>query len=68
MRLRDRRHREFAQALKAAKLDGVGLTPHKLRHTAASLAITSGSGVTPVQAMDSDRTRATARLPALAGV
>ncbi|OLT29512.1 hypothetical protein BJF83_11200 [Nocardiopsis sp. CNR-923] len=96
VRLRNWRRREFAQAVKAAKLDGMGLTPHKLRHTAASLAIASGADVKVVQAMlghatatmtldryghlfpdrldevaeamDSDRTRATAHLPALAGV
>ena len=35
----------------AARLGVVGLTPHKLRHTAASLAIASGANVKVVQQM-----------------
>jgi integrase len=51
LRLRNWRNREFGKAVKAAKLDGLGLTPHKLRHTAASLAIAAGADVKVVQAM-----------------
>lgn len=51
VRLRNRRNREFGKALKAAGIDGMGLTPHKLRHTAASLAIEAGADVKVVQAM-----------------
>ncbi|QBI51949.1 Tyrosine recombinase XerD [Streptomonospora litoralis] len=36
---------------KDAGLDGLGLTPHKLRHTAASLAIAAGADVKVVQQM-----------------
>ncbi|MER6361543.1 tyrosine-type recombinase/integrase [Kitasatospora sp. NPDC001527] len=41
----------FDPAVKAAGLDGLGLTPHKLRHTAASLAIAAGADVKVVQQM-----------------
>ncbi|MFD6095720.1 tyrosine-type recombinase/integrase [Nocardiopsis flavescens] len=51
LRLRNWRNREFGKAVKAAGLDGMGLTPHKLRHTAASLAIAAGADVKVVQAM-----------------
>ncbi|MEU3142210.1 site-specific integrase [Nocardiopsis alba] len=51
VRLRNWRNREFGKALKEAGLDGMGLTPHKLRHTAASLAIAAGADVKVVQAM-----------------
>ncbi|WP_262391724.1 tyrosine-type recombinase/integrase [Nocardiopsis sp. CNR-923] len=51
LRLRNWRNREFGKAVTAAKLDGMGLTPHKLRHTAASLAIAAGADVKVVQAM-----------------
>jgi integrase len=51
LRLRNWRNREFGKAVKAAGLAGMGLTPHKLRHTAASLAIASGADVKVVQAM-----------------
>ncbi|MEU2973315.1 tyrosine-type recombinase/integrase [Nocardiopsis alba] len=51
VRLRNWRNREFGKAVKAAGLDGLGLTPHKLRHTAASLAIAAGADVKVVQAM-----------------
>lgn len=51
LRLRNWRYREFAAARKAAGLDGIGLTPHKLRHTAASLAIAAGADVYVVQRM-----------------
>ena len=37
--------------MEGAGLDGTGLTPHKLRHTAASLAIAAGADVKVVQAM-----------------
>ncbi len=43
--------REFSNARKNAGLDGLGLTPHKLRHTAASLAIAAGADVKVVQQM-----------------
>lgn len=43
------RHRTFDKAVRAAGLDG--LTPHELRHTAASLAVASGAGPKAVQRM-----------------
>ena len=51
LRLRNWRNREFGNAVKVAGLEGLGLTPHKLRYTAASLAITAGADVKVVQAM-----------------
>lgn len=45
------RHRVFDPAVKAAGLGGLGITPHKLRHTAASLAIAAGADVKVVQLM-----------------
>lgn len=45
------RRRAFNPAVKAAGLDDLGLTPHSLRHTAASLAITEGADVKVVQTM-----------------
>ncbi|MGH3624188.1 MAG: tyrosine-type recombinase/integrase [Sciscionella sp.] len=45
------RVREFNAAVKAAELDDEGLTPHKLRHTAASLAIAAGADVKVLQQM-----------------
>ncbi|MBQ1081807.1 site-specific integrase [Nocardiopsis sp. B62] len=51
LRLRNWRRREFDKAMRDAGLDGTGLTPHKLRHTAASLAIAAGADVKVVQAM-----------------
>ncbi len=41
----------FDPAVKAAGLNDLGLTPHKLRHTAASLAIAAGADVKVVQQM-----------------
>lgn len=41
----------FDAAVKSAGLDGLGITPHKLRHTAASLAIAAGADVKVVQLM-----------------
>lgn len=41
----------FDPAVKAAGLAGMGITPHKLRHTAASLAIAAGADVKVVQLM-----------------
>ncbi|MFE3109363.1 tyrosine-type recombinase/integrase [Kitasatospora indigofera] len=41
----------FDPAVKAAGLGDLGLTPHKLRHTAASLAIAAGADVKVVQQM-----------------
>ncbi|OLT28694.1 hypothetical protein BJF83_14430 [Nocardiopsis sp. CNR-923] len=38
LHLRNWRRREFDTAVRDAELDGLGLTPHELRHTAASLA------------------------------
>ncbi len=49
LRLQNFRHTVFDRAARAAGLDG--LTPHSLRHTAASLAITSGADVKVVQQM-----------------
>ncbi|WP_234337166.1 tyrosine-type recombinase/integrase [Kitasatospora phosalacinea] len=43
--------RYFKAALVTAGLDKMGVTPHKLRHTAASLAIASGADVKVVQTM-----------------
>ncbi|MEU6645503.1 site-specific integrase [Saccharomonospora sp. NPDC046836] len=45
------RTREFVPAIAGAKLKVDGLTPHKLRHTAASLAISAGADVKVVQQM-----------------
>lgn len=45
------RSRVFDPAVKAAGLEGMGITPHKLRHTAASLAIAAGADVKVVQTM-----------------
>ncbi|GAA1557355.1 site-specific integrase [Streptomyces globosus] len=42
---------EFDAAVEEAGLAGLGITPHKLRHTAASLAIASGADVKVVQTM-----------------
>jgi integrase len=43
--------RHFKSALVAAELGDLGITLHKLRHTAASLAIASGADVKVVQTM-----------------
>ncbi|WP_236061897.1 tyrosine-type recombinase/integrase [Actinacidiphila acididurans] len=51
LRIRNFRQRFFDPAVKAAGLDHLKLTPHKLRHTAASLAIASGADVNVVQTM-----------------
>ncbi|BDD73013.1 hypothetical protein JCM4020_36330 [Streptomyces coelicolor] len=45
------RSRVFDPAVKEAGLSGLGITPHKLRHTAASLAIAAGADVKVVQLM-----------------
>jgi integrase len=45
------RARIFDPAVKAAGLEGMGVTPHKLRHTAASLAIAAGADVKIIQTM-----------------
>lgn len=45
------RTRVFTIATKDADLDGRGLTPHKLRHTAASSAIAAGADVMVVKTM-----------------
>jgi integrase len=47
--LRNWRRRVFDPAARAAGLDG--LTPHELRHTAASLAVSAGANVKSVQRM-----------------
>lgn len=44
-------HYEFGKIVKNAHLDHLDLTPHKLRHTAASMAIASGANVKVVQTM-----------------
>jgi hypothetical protein len=49
LRLRDWRRSVFDAAVRAAGL--VAVTPHDLRHTAASLAVASGATVTNVQRM-----------------
>lgn len=51
LRANNWRVREFNAGVTAAKLDGLGLTPHKLRHTAASLAIAAGADVKVLQQM-----------------
>jgi integrase len=51
LRANNWRVREFNAAVKAAKLNTLGLTPHKLRHTAASLAIAAGADVKVLQLM-----------------
>lgn len=51
LRANNWRVREFNAAVKAAKLQVEGLTPHKLRHTAASLAIAAGADVKVLQQM-----------------
>ncbi|WP_308467765.1 tyrosine-type recombinase/integrase [Rathayibacter soli] len=45
------RAREWRKAVLGCGLDGIGLTPHKLRHTAASMAISAGADVKLVQQM-----------------
>ncbi|MEU9068322.1 site-specific integrase [Streptomyces sp. NPDC048306] len=45
------RSRVFDPAVKEAGLSGMGITPHKLRHTAASLAISAGADVKIIQLM-----------------
>jgi len=45
------RMRVFHKALAKAGLDGYGLTPHGLRHTAASAAIAAGADVKVIQRM-----------------
>lgn len=45
------RARVWRFAVHDAELDGLGLTPHKLRHTAASAAIAAGADVKVVQLM-----------------
>ncbi|MFV2195706.1 tyrosine-type recombinase/integrase [Nocardiopsis sp. LOL_012] len=49
--LRNWRPRAFKKAVKEAGLEDRKLTPHKLRHTAASLAIAAGADVYVVQTM-----------------
>ncbi|GGN42901.1 hypothetical protein GCM10012285_23730 [Streptomyces kronopolitis] len=51
LRANNFRRRVFAPAVKAAGLGTLGVTPHKLRHTAASMAIASGVDVHVVQAI-----------------
>ncbi|MFE9445597.1 tyrosine-type recombinase/integrase [Streptomyces sp. NPDC006602] len=51
LRARNFRQRFFAPAVVKAELGHLKVTPHKLRHTAASLAIASGADVNVVQTM-----------------
>ncbi len=51
LRANNWRVREFNPAVKLAQLGTLGLTPHKLRHTAASLAIAAGADVKVLQHM-----------------
>ncbi|MFD7968575.1 tyrosine-type recombinase/integrase [Streptomyces clavifer] len=51
LRYNNFRNRIFDPAVKAAGLAGMGITPHKLRHTAASLAIAAGADVKVIQLM-----------------
>ena len=45
------RYRVFGKAVEGAGLGGLGLTPHAMRHTAASMAITAGADVLLVAQM-----------------
>ncbi|MFD5506985.1 tyrosine-type recombinase/integrase [Streptomyces sp. NPDC127051] len=51
LRYNNFRNRVFNPAVKEAGLAGMGVTPHKLRHTAASLAIAASADVKVVQLM-----------------
>jgi integrase len=51
LRANNWRTREFNPAITAAGFNLPGLTPHKLRHTAASLAIAAGADVKVIQTM-----------------
>ncbi|MCX5607178.1 tyrosine-type recombinase/integrase [Streptomyces sp. NBC_00047] len=51
LRYNNFRNRVFDPAVREAGLAGMGVTPHKLRHTAASLAIAAGADVKVVQLM-----------------
>lgn len=51
LRYNNFRSRVFDPAVKEAGLGGLGITPHKLRHTAASLAIAAGADVLVVKTM-----------------
>ncbi|WP_327429465.1 tyrosine-type recombinase/integrase [Streptomyces sp. NBC_01236] len=51
MRYPNFRRRDFDKAVTGAGLADLGVTPHKLRHTAASLAIAAGADVKVVQTM-----------------
>lgn len=51
LRLHNFRPRVFDKAVKAAGLDGMGLHPHALKHTAASLAIAAGADIKTLQTM-----------------
>ena len=51
LRLGNFTRRHFKAAIETAGLIDMGITPHKLRHTAASLAIASGADVKVVQTM-----------------
>ncbi|MFK4102944.1 tyrosine-type recombinase/integrase [Streptomyces sp. NPDC019531] len=51
LRARNFRQRFFAPAVVKAGLGDLKVTPHKLRHTAASLAIASGADINVVQTM-----------------
>ncbi|WP_405830802.1 MULTISPECIES: tyrosine-type recombinase/integrase [unclassified Streptomyces] len=51
LRYNNFRNRIFNPAIRNAGLEGLGITPHKLRHTAASLAIAAGADVKVVQTM-----------------
>ncbi len=45
------RNRVFDKAVRDAGLSGLGITPHKLRHTAASLTIAAGADIKVIQLM-----------------
>lgn len=51
LRYNNFRNRVFDPAVREAGLEGMGITPHKLRHTAASLAIAAGADVKVIQLM-----------------
>lgn len=51
LRYNNFRSRVFDPSVKAAGFGDLGVTPHKLRHTAASLAIAAGADVKVVQTM-----------------
>ncbi|WP_439504206.1 tyrosine-type recombinase/integrase [Methylophaga sp.] len=48
--------KQFQRCLKAAGLDGLGYTPHTMRHTAITLVISSGVSIADAQVISGHRT------------